>query len=84
MDKGAWLGYSPWGHKESDTTERLSTLTHTHTHTHTHKKITSTLSHHIIIHADSPEFNILLHLWKNLSLSIKVQFIPFKSMIVIK
>ena len=26
-------GYSPWGHKESDTTERL---THTHTHTHTH------------------------------------------------
>ena len=23
-------GYSPWGHKESDTTERL---THTHTHT---------------------------------------------------
>ena len=25
-------GYSPWGHKESDTTEGL---THTHTHTHT-------------------------------------------------
>ena len=25
-------GYSPWGGKESDTTERL---THTHTHTHT-------------------------------------------------
>ena len=25
-------GYSPWGHKESDTTERL---THTHTHKHT-------------------------------------------------
>ena len=25
--------YCPWGHKESDTTERLS---HTHTHTHTH------------------------------------------------
>ena len=25
-------GYSPWGHKESGTTER----THTHTHTHTH------------------------------------------------
>ena len=24
-------GYSPWGHKESDMTER----THTHTHTHT-------------------------------------------------
>ena len=26
-------GYSPWGRKESDTTERLI---HTHTHTHTH------------------------------------------------
>ena len=25
--------YSPWGHKELDTTKRL---THTHTHTHTH------------------------------------------------
>ena len=29
------VGYRPWGHKESDTTERLSTHTHTHTHTHT-------------------------------------------------
>ena len=28
-------GYSLWGRKESDTTERLSTHTHTHTHTHT-------------------------------------------------
>ena len=27
------VGYSPWGNKESDTTEQL---THTHTHTHTH------------------------------------------------
>ena len=26
------VGYNPWGHKESDTTERL-----THTHTHTQK-----------------------------------------------
>ena len=22
MDKEAWWGYSPWGHKESDTTEQ--------------------------------------------------------------
>ena len=28
MDGGTWLGYSPWGHKESDTTERLHSLTH--------------------------------------------------------
>ena len=24
MDRGAWRGYSPWGHKELDTTEQLS------------------------------------------------------------
>ena len=24
MDRGAWRGYTPWGHKESDMTERLS------------------------------------------------------------
>ena len=24
--------YSPWGHKESDTTEQVSARTHTHTH----------------------------------------------------
>ena len=29
-------GYSPWGYKESVTTEPLSTEAHTHTHTHTH------------------------------------------------
>ena len=32
------MGYSPRGHKESDTVERL---THTHTHTHTHQVINS-------------------------------------------
>ena len=32
------MGYNPWGHKESDTTEQLThthTCVHTHTHTHT-------------------------------------------------
>ena len=29
-------GYSPWGHKKSDTTEHTHTHTFTHTHTHTH------------------------------------------------
>ena len=28
MDRGAWRGYSPWGHKEPDTAERLSTEQH--------------------------------------------------------
>ena len=23
-DRGAWQGYSPWGHKESDTTEQVT------------------------------------------------------------
>ena len=29
------VGYSPWGHKQLDTTEQLSAHTDTHTHTHT-------------------------------------------------
>ena len=29
MDRGAWRGYNPWGHKELDMTE----CAHTHTHT---------------------------------------------------
>ena len=28
MDRGAWQGFSPWGCKESDTTEQLSTAQH--------------------------------------------------------
>ena len=24
MDRGAWRGYSPWGHKESDTTQQIN------------------------------------------------------------
>ena len=35
-------GYSPWGRKESDTTEQL---THTHTHTHTHTCYMARLVH---------------------------------------
>ena len=29
-------GYSPWGHKESGTTEQLSARVRARTHTHTH------------------------------------------------
>ena len=35
------VGYSPWGHRESDMTEQIThacTRTHTHTHTHTNLK----------------------------------------------
>ena len=35
------VGYSPWGLKESDMTERLThTRVHTHAHTHTHTHLT--------------------------------------------
>ena len=36
------MGYSPWGHKEYNTTESLRgarVWVHTHTHTHTHSTI---------------------------------------------
>ena len=33
MDRGPRQAYSPWGYKESDTTEHAHTHTHTHTHT---------------------------------------------------
>ena len=36
MDRGNLAGSSPWGHKESEMTERVHAHTHTHTHTHTH------------------------------------------------
>ena len=35
-------GYSPWVHKESDTTKRL---THTYTHTHTHTVLSVITNH---------------------------------------
>ena len=34
MDRGNLAGSSPWGHKESEMTERVHAHTHTHTHTH--------------------------------------------------
>ena len=36
--------YSPWGHKESNTTDQLCACVRarTHTHTHTHKKVNAT------------------------------------------
>ena len=40
------MGYSPWGRKESDTTERL-----THTHTHTQEMI--------IAYKESPHHELL-------------------------
>ena len=34
------VGYSPWGHKESDTTEQLNLCVHTHTHAQMHDQST--------------------------------------------
>ena len=44
------MGYSPWGHKESDTTELL-----THTHTHTHPSFAA------FSEPNRKEMNILFH-----------------------
>ena len=37
------VGYSPWGLKESDTLNQLSTHTHTHTHTYTHTALITSI-----------------------------------------
>ena len=42
MDQRSVVSYSLWGHKESDTTERLThTCVRTHTHTHMLSEISS-------------------------------------------
>ena len=38
MDNGTWQAYSPWGHKEFDTTESLSTAHNLKEHIKSHKK----------------------------------------------
>ena len=43
MDRGAH--YSPWGHKDQDTAEWLSTTLHAHMHTHTHTHILFLCAH---------------------------------------
>ena len=35
------MGCSPWGHRESDTTEQLNAHTHTHTHTQADEHLSS-------------------------------------------
>ena len=30
MDTGAWVGYSPWGHKQLDTADQLGAHAHWH------------------------------------------------------
>ena len=51
--QGSLAGYSPWGCKESDMTERLI---HTHTHTHSY----SIYSYYKILHIFSVWYNIPL------------------------
>ena len=41
------VGYRPWGHKETDTTERV---THTHTHTHTRWEVCELTGYKISFH----------------------------------
>ena len=57
--QGSLAGYSPRGHKESDTTEWLSMRTHTRAHTHTHVCVCNSIfnflrNHHIVFLNGSP------------------------------
>ena len=45
MDRGAWQGYSPWGHQESDTTERLTLFTFSFKHEHCKTPLTHLVTH---------------------------------------
>ena len=51
MDGGAWLGYSPWGRKESDTTEQL------HFFSLSHPKQSRTWSTYYLAEAQMEETN---------------------------
>ena len=56
------MGYSPWGHKESDVTERAHTHTHTHTHTHIYTYISTHTHTHTHIY-DHVERLLIPDLW---------------------
>ena len=45
MDRGAWQGYSPYGHQESDTTERLTLFTFSFKHEHCKTPLTHLVTH---------------------------------------
>ena len=80
--------HSPWGHKKSDMTKRL---THTHTHTHTHTEfsrsvMSDSLRPHGLQHTRPPcpsptpgaySNSYLLHQWCHPTISSSV--IPFSS-----
>ena len=50
---GQWslVGYSPWGHRESNVTEQPITHTHTHTHTHAYTHAHAHTCRHTHMHA---------------------------------
>ena len=55
------VGYSQWGCKESDTTERVHT--HTHTHTHTHASANSIMSKIELNNLKRWSFGDEKHIW---------------------
>ena len=53
------MSYSPWGHKETDRTERLKhTHTHTHTHIHTHKRVQRYWQCKVVSFDQSPSYSL--------------------------
>ena len=68
------MGYSPWGHKELDTTERLSVHTHTHT-----QKLGDPKFSHLELLSSLENYNVII-IFTVMTLRIKVlanfSFIP--------
>ena len=72
------MGYSPWDHKESDTTERALT----HTHTHTHRTLTCP---QVLSRVEIPNPDIVSRPWrcpgdflescKNLNISVNMLYL---------
>ena len=54
MDRGALAGYSPWGHKESDRTERLTLSLFQDRATHTFTFSIGGASQRYFLHLEKP------------------------------
>ena len=67
------VGYSPWGRKVSDTTER-----HTHTHTHTHTVAQLSLSRLSDTHTHPPSGSVESQCWVLQAQSRLVRLVTWK------
>ncbi|CAI9169266.1 unnamed protein product [Rangifer tarandus platyrhynchus] len=62
MDREAWQAYSPWGHKELDTTERLPNANISRAHQPPRPQQEAILRHSATLltgHTSNPDFRVL-------------------------